>query len=146
MCNIYHSYFKFWRNFKRKQDFCWVAITKTYPIDYIGSVYTKLAPIGKNFDEVEHPFNEYLFFQEYTKLLKSLDKKEVLTDLKKFSKHNKDIVLLNWEDLHRNSEGRIAYAWLFNLTLKQANDNDLEKILKYQELLKTNLSTDLWLI
>lgn len=139
MCKIYHSYFKFWRNFKQKQDYCWVAITKTYPIDYVGNVYTKLAPIGKNFDEVENPFNEKLFFQEYAKLLKSLDKTEILTDLKHFSKNNKDIVLLNWEDLHKNSEGRFAYAWLFNITLQQTNNYDLEKILKIPKIIDYNL-------
>lgn len=131
--NIYHSYYKFWRNFERKQDFCWIAITKTYPLDYVGNVYRTLAPIGKNFDEVENPFNEKLFFKEYAKLLKSLDKEEILNEIKSFSKKGKDIVLLNWEDLTKHSEGRFAYAWLFNMTMKQADKNDLENILKIQE-------------
>lgn len=134
--NIYHSYYRFWRNFNQKQDFCWVAITKTIPNDFVGNVYRKLAPIGKNFDAVENPFNEELFFIEYNKLLDSLDKKQIIKDLKAFSKHEKDVVILNWEDLTRESEGRYAYSWFMNIPYENVNYYDLENVLKRKDLIK----------
>ena len=127
--NIYHSYFRFWRNFQNKIDYCWVAITKTVPQDYIGSIYRRLAPIGENFDRVCEPFNEKAFFIEYAKLLHSLDKKEIRKEIESFSKHGKDIVLLNWEDLERKSEGRFAYAWMNGMTIEEADRFDLQNVL-----------------
>lgn len=127
--NIYHSYFKFWRNFIHKEDFCWIAITKTVPSDYIGNICRTLAPIGKEFDAVVNPFNESAFFKVYAKMLKSLDKQTIIDELKSFSKKGKDVVLLNWEDLSVRSEGRFAYAWMFNMKMNDADKYDLENIL-----------------
>lgn len=128
---MFHSCFKFWRSFERKQDFSWVAITKSTPPDYYGNEYKTLAPIGERFDKLCEPvFQEGAFFREYAKLLGSLNRDRVLADLARFSPHGKDIVLLNWEDLSKKSEGRFAYAWLFNLTMEQADQRDLELVLK----------------
>ena len=143
--NIYHSYFKFWRNFPNKKDYCWIAITKTVPQDYIGCIYRRLAPIGERFDKVCEPFNEKAFFIEYAKLLKELDKEEILNDLKSFSKHGKDIVILNWEDLSKKSEGRFAYAWMNSISTKEADKFDLENVLKEKERTKDMIYGDKFL-
>ena len=140
--NIYHSYFKFWRNFQDKKSYCWIAITKTVPQDYIGCIYRRLAPIGENFDKVCNPFNEKAFFLEYAKMLHNLDKNEIMNEIKSFSKRGNDIVLLNWEDLTKNSEGRFAYAWLNNMTMKEANSYDLQYILSEKERTKDMIYGD----
>lgn len=129
--NIYHSYFKFWRNFIDKRRFCWIAITKTVPQDYLGFTYKKLAPIGEEFDKTIEPvFRPNAFFKQYAKLLKSLDRDKIKEEIKSYSQHGKDIVLLNWEDMHHESEGRMAYAWLNRMRLDEANKFNLENILK----------------
>ena len=133
--HIYHSCFKFWRKFQDKGRFCWIAVTKTVPSDYCGLENKKLAPIGKRFDKwIEPEFNEKMFFIEYIKMLKELDKAEVLEELKSMSTEGKDIVLLNWEDLTRKSEGRVAYAWMLGYTMAEAEQYDLEKVLAREKL------------
>lgn len=133
--NIYHSCFKFWRNFQDKSRFCWIAVTKSVPPDYSGLTYKKLAPVDSRFDRwVEPVFNEKMFFIEYVKMLKELDKEKILEELKSMSKQGKDIVLLNWEDLSRKSEGRAAYAWMFNMTIGEAEQMDLEKVLERERI------------
>jgi hypothetical protein len=88
--NIYHSYFRFWRNFPDKSRFTWVAITKTIPSDYIGCFYKRLAPIGKEFEPTINPvFNEKKFFEVYVKMLSRLDRTEVINEIKDFSKKRK---------------------------------------------------------
>ena len=140
--NIYHSYFKFWRNFNDKASYCWVAVTKTVPQDYIGCIYRRLAPIGENFDKVCNPFNERAFFIEYAKMLHNLDKNEILDEIRSFSRRGKDIVLLNWEDLTMHSEGRFAYAWLNGMTIEEADRFDLERILMQREKTKDMIYGD----
>ncbi len=133
--NIYHSYFRFWRNFPDKGRFCWIAVTKSVPPDYFGPVFKKLAPVDPRFDKwVEPVFNEKMFFIEYVKMLKEMDKKETLRELKSMSKHGKDIVLLNWEDLTRKSEGRVAYAWMLGMSMADADRMDLERVLAREKL------------
>ena len=44
---IYHSYFSFWTKFENKQNYCWVAITKTVPQHYVGNIYKLLAPTNE---------------------------------------------------------------------------------------------------
>lgn len=135
--NIYHSYFRFWRNFPDKLDYTWVAITKTIPPDFIGCIYKRLAPIGARFDVTIEPiFDEKAFFIEYSKMLHELDRNEVLNEIKSFSKRGKDIVLLNWEDLTKKSEGRFAYAWLMGMSMQEAGKMDLETVLKARSLTK----------
>ena len=133
--NIYHSYFKFWRNYPDKIRFTWVAITKTVPQDYIGCIYKRLAPIGEEFDKtIEPTFNEKAFFKVYADMLKRLDRKEIINEIKEFSRKGKDIVLLNWEDMTRQSEGRFAYAWMFQMSIDEANKNNLENILAKEKI------------
>ena len=135
--HIYHSCFKFWRKLpeETKRRFCWIAVTKTVPSDYEEKVYRKLAPLGARFDRWIWPeFNEEGFFQEYSKLLDELDKEEVLEELKAMSEDEKDIVILNWEDMSKKSEGRIAYAWLLEMTEEEASKMDLEEVLKKESL------------
>ena len=131
---IYHSYFSFWTKFENKQNYCWVAITKTVPQHYVGNIYKTLAPTNELFLNTCEHYNRNIFFKKYANYLKTLDKKEILNDLFSFSKNNKDIVLLNWEDLSKESEGRFAYAWLFNLNMKKADEFDLENILKQEKI------------
>lgn len=131
---IYHSYFKFWRNFERKQDYCWIAITKTYPIDYVGNVYKTLAPIGNRFDDSLNPYNERKFILEYAAMLNELDRESVIAEIKSFSKKRKDIVLLNWEDLTKFSEGRFAYSWLMQIPFVTVKSYDLQNALKEKAL------------
>ena len=110
-------------------------MTKTVPSDYEEKVYRKLAPLGERFDRWIWPeFNEEGFFQEYSKLLDELDKEEVLEELKAMSEDEKDIVILNWEDMSKKSEGRIAYAWLLEMTEEEASKMDLEEVLKKESL------------
>lgn len=130
---ICHSCFKFWRNFQKKDEFCWVAVTKSTPPDYYGNVYKVLAPIGKQFEKTVDPFNERAFLEEYKRLLKSLDREEVRKDLLSFSKHGKPVVILNWEDLTRWSEGRITFAWMNKLTIEEADKFDLEHLMAEEE-------------
>jgi SOS response regulatory protein OraA/RecX len=54
--------------------------------------------------------------------------------LKSFSKNGKDIVLINWEDMSKESDGRFAYAWLFNISMAKADSFDLENILKIKKI------------
>ena len=131
---IYHSYFSFWTKFENKQNYCWVAITKTVPQHYVGNIYKTLAPTNKLFLNTCEHYNRNIFFKKYANYLKTLDKEEILNDLFSFSKNNKDIVLLNWEDLSKESEGRFAYAWLFNLNMKKAVEFDLENILRQEKI------------
>ena len=51
-----------------------------------------------------------------------------------FLEQGKDIVLLNWEDLTRKSEGRVAYAWLFGMSMDDADRRDLERVLAREKL------------
>ena len=143
--NIYHSYFKYWRNFENKKDYCWIAITKTVPQDYIGCIYRRLAPIGERFDKVCEPFDEKAFFIEYAKMLHNLDKNEIKNELMSFSKKGKDIVILNWEDMTRKSEGRFAFAWMNDINMREANKYDLENVLKEKELKKDMIYGDQFL-
>jgi len=133
---MFHSYFKYWRNFQRKSDYCWVAVTKTVPQDYIGCIYRRLAPIGERFDKVCEPFNERAFFLEYADMLRSLDRSQVKKELMSFSKRGKDIVLLNWEDLSKKSEGRLAFAWMNGISIEEADRYDLDFVLKEKEKTK----------
>lgn len=144
MTNLYHSYFKFWRNFARRDDFTWVAITKTVPSDYYGFRYMKLAPVGERFDEVCNPFNENKFFKVYAKMLSDLDKSDVVAELKGFSSNGKDVVLLNWEDLSKKSEGRFAFAWMFDMPMEKADSYDLANVISMKEKLKNNLSNSIF--
>lgn len=143
--NIYHSYFKYWRNFENKKDYCWIAITKTVPQDYIGCIYRRLAPIGERFDKVCEPFDEKAFFIEYAKMLHDLDKNEIKNELMSFSKKGKDIVILNWEDMTRKSEGRFAFAWMNDINMREADKYDLENVLKEKELKKDMIYGDQFL-
>lgn len=139
---IYHSYFKYWRNFENKKDYCWIAITKTVPQDYIGCIYRRLAPVGERFDKVCEPFDEKVFFIEYAKMLHNLDKNEIKNELMSFSKRGKDIVILNWEDMTRKSEGRFAFAWMNDINMKEADKYDLENVLKEKHLKKDMIYGD----
>ena len=141
--NIYHSYYRFWRNFPDKSRFTWVAITKTIPSDYIGCIYKRLAPIGKEFERTIEPiFNEKKFFKVYADMLRTLDRDEILNEIKSFSRKGKDIVLLNWEDMTKNSEGRFAYAWMFRISLSDADKNNLEYILIKEKMMSSLTGTN----
>jgi len=135
--NIYHSCFRFWRNFQDKDKFCWIAITKSTPPDYFGNTYDKLAPIGSQYEEAVHPFNAKKFFNIYVQQLKSLNKKTVLDEIKAFSENGNDIVLLNWEPLGVLSEGRLAYAWMMNMNMQMADFYDLETQLELMKKRET---------
>jgi hypothetical protein len=132
--NFYHSYFSFWTKFENKHDYCWIAITKTLPQYYVGNIYKILAPTDELFLDTCKHYDRNIFFKEYASYLKTLDKEIIINELKSFSKHGKDIVLLNWEDITKESEGRFAYEWLFNMTISKANELDLESVLKLKKL------------
>lgn len=132
--NFYHSYFSFWTNFENKQDYCWIAITKTLPQHYVGNIYKVLAPTDELFLDTCKHYDRNIFFKEYASYLKSLNKESVINELKSFSKNCKDIVLLNWEDMSKESEGRFAYAWMFNMSLSKADEFDLENVLKIKKI------------
>ena len=132
--NIYHSYFSFWTNFENKSDYCWIAITKTVPQHYVGNIYRKLAPTNELFLDTCSHYDRNVFFRKYADYLKTLNKNEILNDLKSFSKNGKDIVLINWEDMSKESDGRFAYAWLFNISMAKADSFDLENILKIKKI------------
>lgn len=110
-------------------------MTKSVPPDYFGPVFKKLAPVDPRFDKwVEPVFNEKMFFIEYVKMLKEMDREKTLKELKSMSKHGKDIVLLNWEDLTKKSEGRVAYAWMLGMSMADADRRDLERVLAREKL------------
>lgn len=132
--NIYHSYFSYWLNFKNKQDFCFVAISRTYPQFFTGSIFPKIAPPKDLFLNSCECYNRNIFFRKYANYLKSLNKNEILIDLKSISKNNKDIVLLGWENMSKESDARFAYGWLLNKkSMDEIKRFDLENILKQRE-------------
>ena len=142
--NIYHSYFKYWRNFEDKKRFTWVAVTKTVPSDYFGCRYMQLAPIGENFDRVCSPFDEKKFFIEYARMLKTLDRQTVIDELKSFSRDGRDVVMLNWVDLTKNSEGRFAFAWMMGMPMAKADEYDLKRKIDLENKQKNNLGDSIF--
>lgn len=131
--NIYHSYFSYWLNFKHKRDYCFIAISRTYPQYFTGNIFPKLAPPNDLFLNTCEHYNRNIFFPKYASYLKSLNKDDILKEVISFSKNNKDIVLLGWEDMSKESDARFAYAWLLNYkSIKDINKFDLQYVLKQQ--------------
>lgn len=129
--NIYHSYFSYWLNFKDKHDFCFIAISRTYPQYFTGNIFQKLAPPVNLFLNTCEHYNRNIFFPKYASYLNSLNKNDILKEVYSFSKNNKDIVLLGWEDMSKESDARFAYGWLLNFkSIADVNKFDLDNILK----------------
>jgi hypothetical protein len=139
---IYHSYFSYWLNFQNKRDYCFIAISRTYPQYFTGSIFPKLAPPLELFLNTCEHYNRNIFFPKYANYLKTLDKKNVLEEIYSFSKNNKDIVLLGWEDMSKESDARFAYGWLLGLkSQNEINKFDLDIILK-NKMIINELSGD----
>lgn len=141
--NIYHSYFSYWLNFKQKQEYCFIAISRTYPQYFTGNIYPILAPPKDLFLNSCDHFNRNIFFPKYANYLRSLNRNNILNEILEFSKQNKDIVLLGWEDLSKESDARFAYGWLFNLkSMKEVEKYDLSNILKIKKLKSELIGTN----
>lgn len=141
--NIYHSYFSYWLNFERKRDYCFIAISRTYPQYFTGNIFPKLAPPKELFlNSCEH-YNRNKFFPKYAKYLKSLDKIETLNEIMNFSKNKKDIVLLGWEDLTKESDARFAYGWLLNIkSMNEIMKFDLDYTIKQEQIKNQIIGTN----
>lgn len=130
---VYHSYFSYWLNFENKRDYCFIAISRTYPQYFTGCIFPKLAPPKDLFLNTCEHYDRNVFFPKYAKYLKSLNKNEILNEIYSFSKYGNDIVLLGWEDMTKESDARFAYGWLFGLnSMNEVNNFDLNNVLKKQ--------------
>ena len=83
---VYHSYFSYWLNFKNKRDYCFIAISRTYPQYFKGCIFPKLAPPKDLFLNTCEHYDRNVFFPKYANYLKSLNKKEILNEIYSFSK------------------------------------------------------------
>jgi hypothetical protein len=132
---IYHSYFSYWLNFEKKLDYCFIAISRTYPQYFTGNIFPTLAPPQSLFLNTCEHYDRNIFFPKYANYLKSLNKEDILNEVYSFSKHGKDIVLLGWEDMTKESDARFAFGWLLGLKSQfEINKFDLANILRIKKL------------
>lgn len=116
---FFYLSFKEWKNLDKdmKDSFTFLSTAYTVPIYWEGNEFLPFIPNKELFKDACIDFETSNFEERYKIQIFSLDKTEILKQLKKLS-NEKDIVFLVWEDETKGSERDIFIPWLTNSSIK----------------------------
>lgn len=101
---------------KIKSDFLFLSTAYTTPSYWNGQEFTPFVPTEDLFLDACQDFEKSNFEERYKNQIYSLNRNEILNQLKNLSQ-DKDIVFLVWEAENKNSERDIFISWLTNTSL-----------------------------
>lgn len=114
----YYSFNEYRKLDKRiKEKFTFLSTAYTSPGYWSGDEFKPFKPTDDLFHDACINFGESKFEERYKNQIYSLDKNEILKELKEMS-NGKDIVFLVWEAENKSSERDIFIPWLMNCTIK----------------------------
>lgn len=116
--NFYYFSFKEYQKLDKdvKNQFTFLSTAFTTPIYWNGQNFDPFIPTKEIFYDACIDFKTSNFEKRYMYQILSLDKHQILNQLKEISP-NKDIVFLVWEDETKGSERDIFIPWLTNSSI-----------------------------